>query len=405
MLGPAVQGRLLALLFISVLINYMDRGNLGVAAPAILRDLDLTPARMGYLLSAFFWTYATFQVVSGCLIDRWEVSRVYAVGFLVWSLATLGTGLVTGFAGLLLARLVLGVGESAAYPAYSKILSSGFPEHRRGLANALIDLGTKVGPALGTLMGVLIPRFGWRFFFGAIGATSLLWLVPWLVWSPRIQVAARKEAPGPGLLEIASLRAAWATFLGLFCFNYAFYFLLTWLPSYLVMQRGFTMQMMAVYGALPFCATAAASLVCGWLSDRRIAAGVPVDRVRRRFAVAGLLLCSTTLPAATLPSHFAAMLFLVLAFIGIGIFTSNVWAITQTLAGPGAAGRWTGLQNAVGNMGGVVAPIVTGLLVGRLGSFYVAFFAASAMVAAAAVLYGCMLGRIAPVQWRCVPGP
>jgi MFS family permease len=264
-----------------------------------------------------------------------------------------------GFISLLLIRLVLGIGESAAYPAYSKILSAVFPEQKRGLANAVIDLGTKAGPALGLLLGLLIPRLGWRFFFVSIGAASLLWLVPWLRYGPGGLVMKRTGGDGPGLLRIASRREAWATFLGLFCFNYTFYFLLTWLPSYLVMERHFSMDMMSLYGALPFCATAVTSVTCGWLSDRIIASGRPVGSVRRSFAVSGLLLCGLNLPLVLGTNHIAAMSFLVLAFVGIGMFTSNVWAITQTMAGSEAVGQWTGLQNAIGNLGGVVAPIVT----------------------------------------------
>jgi len=245
----------------------------------------------------------------------------------------------------------------------------------------------------------MIPRLGWRFFFVAIGAASLLWLVPWLRWGPRGLVMKRTHGGGPGLLAIASRREARATFLGLFCFNYTYYFLLTWLPSYLVMERHFSMDMMSIYGALPFCATAATSLICGWLSDRLIASGHSVGKVRRSFAVSGLLLCALTLPLVLETHHIAAMSFLVLAFVGIGMYTSNAWAITQTMAGVEASGQWTGLQNGIGNLGGVVAPIVTGLLVGRLGSFQMAFFVAAGMLFASAVFYGWMLGTIAPLDW------
>jgi ACS family D-galactonate transporter-like MFS transporter len=210
----------------------------------------------------------------------------------------------------------------------------------------------------------------------------------------------RTQGGGPGLLRIASRREAWATFLGLFCFNYTYYFLLTWLPSYLVMERHFSMDMMSLYGALPFCATAVTSMACGWLSDRIIASGRPAGRVRRSFAISGLLLCGLNLPLVLGTNHIAAMSFLVLAFVGIGMFTANAWAITQTMAGSEAAGQWTGLQNAIGNLGGVVAPIVTGLLVGRLGSFQMAFFGAAGMLFAAAVFYGWMLGTIAPLDWQ-----
>jgi MFS family permease len=396
------QRAVLALLFVSVWVNYMDRGNLGVAAPNILRDLHLPATKMGILLSAFFWTYALFQVISGWLVDRLDVKRVYAIAYLIWSCATISTGLVTGFRSLLMMRFLLGLGESAAYPAYSKILSA-FPEKQRGFANAAIDFGTKAGPALGVLLGLLIPRLGWRFFFVSIGTASLLWLIPWLRWGPDGIADGVKGRRGPGLLVIASNRTAWGTFLGLFCFNYTFYFLLTWLPSYLVMERRFSMDAMAVYGALPFCATAAASLACGWLSDRLIARGLAVSLVRKSFAISGLLICAANLPAVLVGENAAAMVFLVFAFVGIGMFTSNVWAITQTLAGVDAAGKWTGLQNAIGNMGGVAAPIVTGLLVDRLGSFQMAFLAAAAMLVVAAATYGWMVGRVEPILWPVKP--
>src|SRR5579872_1824757 len=164
-LSPALFGIAL-LLAISVLINYVDRGTLAIAAPLLKEDLHLSPSQLGILLSAFFWTYAPFQIVSGWFVDRFEVTWVLAGGFLLWSVATAATGLVHGFAVLFVLRLILGIGESVAYPSYSKILARDFAEHHRGLANALIDAGSKCGPAIGTLLGgVLMAAYGWRPFF------------------------------------------------------------------------------------------------------------------------------------------------------------------------------------------------------------------------------------------------
>ena len=146
-------------------------------------------------------------------------------------------------------------------------------------------------------------------------------------------------------------------------------------------------------------------MVCGPASNNPVCTGRPVSAVRKRFAVSGLLLCGLNLPLVLVANHAAAMAFLVLAFVGIGMFTSNVWAITQTLAGVEASGTWTGLQNAIGNLGGVAAPIVTGLLVGRLGSFQMAFFGASGLLFAAAALYGWMLGSIRPLAWNPAAPP
>src|SRR5437868_5947124 len=155
----------LILLACSVFINYIDRGNLSIAAPLLKGELKISDSQLGLLLSSFFWTYALFQIVSGWMVDRFNVNWVIAGGFFLWSAATAATGLIHGFVALMALRLILGMGESVAYPSYSKILARHFPEYHRGLANALIDAGSKCGPAIGTLLGgVLMARYGWRPF-------------------------------------------------------------------------------------------------------------------------------------------------------------------------------------------------------------------------------------------------
>src|SRR5215472_13678905 len=153
----------LTLLVISVFINYVDRGNLSIAAPLLKNELALSVSQLGILFSAFFWTYTAMLFVCGWFVDRFDVNRVLALGFLLWSLATAATGLVSGFATLLVARLVLGFGESVAFPCYSKILAQHVPEPDRGLANGAIIAGMKLGPAAGTLgAGMLMTTYGWR---------------------------------------------------------------------------------------------------------------------------------------------------------------------------------------------------------------------------------------------------
>src|SRR5258707_8311666 len=149
---PALWG-ILALMFVSVAINYIDRGSLSTAAPLLQAEMRIPPARLGLLLSSFFWTYALMQIVSGLVVDRCEVTWVMAFGFALWSIATAATGLAGSFVVLLILRLLLGIGESVAYPCYSKIIAAYFSEHQRGLANGLIDAGTKLGPPLGMLSG------------------------------------------------------------------------------------------------------------------------------------------------------------------------------------------------------------------------------------------------------------
>ena len=403
------QWAALMLLVVSIFINYIDRSNLSIAvALPPPKGLSLDPARQGYLLSAFFATYALFQLLGivGFVLDRVHVSWVYAIAFFVWSVATAATGLASGFAVLFALRLLLGVGESAAYPCYSKTFATYFPEHHRGLANGLIDAGSKFGPALGMLVGgLLMARFGWRPFFVVLGAASLIWLIPWLKWMPRgkgivVEHAALAAHPPPGVLHILGQRSAWGSIGGLFCGNYYWYFLLTWLPSYMVKERQFSKEHMANMSALAFLAIGLSSALCGWLSDHWIAAGATPTRVRKTFTVGGLTLSTVILPVVIVDSKDISMALLFLACVFFGMWSSNHWALIQTLAGPPAAGKWTAVQNGFGNLAGVAAPALTGLVVARTGQFFWAFAVATGFALAGAFFYMFVIGRIEQVDWR-----
>lgn len=393
----------MALLVLSVAINYIDRGSLSVAAPAMSAELTLNPTQMGLLFSSFFWTYAPLQIVAGWLIDRYSVKVALAVGFLVWSGATFGIGLVSGVQAILILRLLLGVGESVAFPAYSKVIANSFPPQQRGLPNALIDAGVKVGPGLGMLLGgLIVASYGWRWLFIVLGLGGSLWLLPWFIWAPVAesrQQAQAQAADAPTVAAVLHKRDAWGTFIGNFCNNYSYYFLLTWLPSYLVMERHVSIQWMAFLSALPFTASAAASLFGGWASDRWITRGASVTKVRKSFVVAGLLGGTLVLPAALVPSLTVSMVLLTLGYVASGLFSSNHWAITQTLAGPKAAGKWTGLQNGFANLAGVVAPYVTGVIVADGGSFQLAFILAAICLVAGAFSYLFIVGRVEEIHW------
>jgi MFS transporter, ACS family, D-galactonate transporter len=392
----------LILLALSVFINYIDRGNLSIAAPLLKGELKISDSQLGLLLSSFFWTYALFQIVSGWLVDRFNVNWVIAGGFFLWSAATAATGLIQGFAALMVLRLILGMGESVAYPSYSKILARHFPEYHRGLANALIDAGSKCGPAIGTLLGgVLMAHYGWRPFFIVLGAVSLLWLVPWLRYMPKGDIRVKQgEGKAPGIGRILRQRSAWGSFAGLFCTNYFWYFLLTWLPSYLVRERHFAMEKMAVVGALAYFGIVVATTISGWLSDRWIAGGADTTRVRKGFAGVGLTLSTVILGVAIAPDQTIAMAFLMLSCLSFGIYTCSLWSITQTIAGPMAAGKWTGLQNFVGNLAGVVAPWLTGIVLERTGEFFWAFVLAAGVELMGAVMFVFVVGKVVPVNWE-----
>jgi MFS transporter, ACS family, D-galactonate transporter len=394
---------ILALLVISAFINYVDRATLSVGAASIQRELHITDYQLGLLLSAFFWSYAALQIcaIAGLLVDRFHVGWIYAGGFFIWSAATAGTGMSRAFASLFAMRLLLGVGESVAYPTYSRILAS-FPEHRRGFANAAIDAGTRTGPAVGTLLGgLLMAHYGWRVFFLALGLGSMLWLIAWIFSMPREwSVAGRKDdCNSPGVAAILKQRSAWFSFFGLFCGNYVWYFLVTWLPAYLQKERHFPASKMAVWGALAFLSAAISCLVCGWLSDRWIARGGTPTLVRKTFTGAGLALATIIVPVCVVRSDALAMALLVAGCIFIGMWTSNLWAITQTLAGPRAAGKWCAIQNGIGNLSGVTAPWFTGWVVQRTGQFYLAFLVAALVALAGSAIFVFGIGPVKQVAF------
>src|ERR1700687_5063661 len=216
---PAV----LALLALSVFINYIDRGNLSIAAPMLKDELGMSASQLGLLLSSFFWTYSLFLILSGWLVDRISVRWVMSIGFFLWSAATCATGFLHGFTALLVVRFVLGVGESVAYASYSKILAKYFPASQRASANSIIASGLACGPAFGMLLGgMLMSPFGGRSFFIVLGYVSLVWLLPWFRWMPRGPGIATEMQSGPETttFEILKERAAWGTFMGLFCNAY-----------------------------------------------------------------------------------------------------------------------------------------------------------------------------------------
>ncbi len=397
----------MTLLLLSVCINYIDRGSLSVAAPVLSEEFALSPRRLGSLLAAFFWSYTIMQLAVGWLVDRYEVKWVYAAGFLVWSLAMAATGRANSFTALFGARLLLGVGESVFLPSISNIVVRLFPAGRRGLPNALVDVGTKLGPFLSTLIGgLLIKAYGWRALFIGVGLGSLLWLLPWILVAPgKWERSGPNRAGGVGMRRILSRRETWGTSLGMFALGYVWVFLLTWLPSYLIKERHYSLEQMAVFGSLPFLGMAMTSLAGGWASDHWIARGHTPTFVRKSFAVAGLLLSAAfLLPAALVADHSWSMGLLIAASLSLGLFTSNVWAITQTLAGPEAAGKWTGIQNFIGNLGGVISPIIAGLIVEKTESFFLAFAVAAVILVLGAVSYLALVPRIEPLDWAATGG-
>jgi MFS family permease len=387
-------------LALGFVVNYVDRGNVAVAAPLLQKDFGIGPAQLGLLFSSFFLAYALMQVPAGFLVDRLNLKWLYTAGFLLWSLSNAAVALAGSFFSLLILRLVLSVGESISLPASSKVLAAEFREEERGLANGIIDSGYKFGPAIGTLIGgIFLAHYHWRALFAATGIAGLAWLAPWFwVAGSAAPVAATRDLPTLRLRDILLNFRAWGTFAGNFCGGYVWALMLSWIPSYLVMERHMPMAKMGLYGSLLFTATGLTSIATGTITDRLIRRGASASKVRIRFAAAGLLLATLIVPAGFSPNPAAGFACLLIACACFGFYSSNVWAITQSIAGPRNIGRWSGIQNLIGNLGSVASPAATGWVVKTTGSFQPAFVITAFVLIFGASVYLLVVRDIDPIQ-------
>ena len=390
------------LLALAIFINYVDRGNLATAAPLMKDELHLSASKFGLLLSAFFWTYVPGQIVAGWLVEKFNAYRTYALGLALWSISTALTGVASGFSMLIALRLLLGVGESVAFPCSSQLIAQHLPQHRLGLANGLTAMGLSLGPAFGTFAGGLfMAQFGWRNLFLFFGLASLLWLWPWLASTRRLSQACDEPQVdrAPPFRAILAKREAWGAGIGHFCNNSAFYFVISWLPLYLVKTRGFTVPQMAELLCLVYVVYAASSIVTGWLSDRWLAAGGSVTLVRKSTIIAGHLLTALAMLGCMIGSAPTATASLFLAGVAFGFNSPVLYTIGQTLGGPRGGGKWIAFQNCLGNVAGIVAPIITGAVVDRTGAFTWAFAVAGLVSVAGAASWAVMIRKVAPLAW------
>ena len=410
LLGRAPAG-LVVMLSVALMINYIDRGAIATAAPLLQDELKLSPSEIGWVLAIFYWAYAPLQPVMGWLADRIGPAIVLASGFALWSLATAATGLVWGLASLVVLRLLMGAGEATFYPSALSLLVRNVPPTQRALATATMQFGAVLGPAIGTLLGGMIMlHFGWRAMFVVMGCASLTWLFFWgrrmraervQQASSAVKTAAAGSDDNPSYGVILRQRALWGGMLGTFCSNYAFYFVFSWLPLYLVNERGLTLEMMTYATTAFYVADGASILLVGYMLDRWVRRGASFNRAYKTalaLSCAGVGLC---LIGSTLVTGLvAASLILMLTGVMDGFNSPSNPSVTQTFAGSAATGRWMGIQNAVGNVAGMTAPVVTGYLVQSTGNYTVASLVSGAVALFGLVAWLVVVPEVKPIDWK-----
>ena len=401
--GDSAVVVLVGLLGLAVLLNYIDRGAIGVAAPLMKSELHLTATQFGIAVSAFFWIYGPAQPFVGWLADRTSVYRLYAMGVAVWAASTLLTGFAGGLIGLVVLRMVLGLGESCAFSGSSKMIARHVPPERRGLANAVVAAGIALGPAIGTLGGsAILAGWGWRAIFFVFGAGTLLWLVPWF-GAVRALPKDRETEPAAARLpyrQLLSHKALWLMGLSQATANYCAFFVVVWLPLYLTTSRGLSIATMAAFATATFVVQALSSLCCGQLSDHFLRRGHDEGKVRRQFAIGGQIgMAIGVLGVAYAASPAAVLGWLLLTGAAMGIGPTMVIAMGQIYAGPRLAGSWIGWQSGIASISGVVGPILTGDIVDATGSYVGAFVFVAGVSAVGALLFQFALPPVRQIEF------
>jgi ACS family D-galactonate transporter-like MFS transporter len=403
-LSPLKQWGSVGLLFLAAVINFIDRGSISIALPLIASEMNFSPTVQGTLLSAFFWSYAMMQIPMGWAVDHFDPKWVYAGAFAVWSIACGLTGVAGSLAALAIVRMVLGLGESAYFASSTKFVSLLFKPSARGFPAGLVECGTTFGLAAGTILtAYLCEKYGWRRMFMIIGFSGLMWLIPWTLFIPprsRMLLGAVSLPGGP-----LPGRKRWITWnrnllgvcIGFFCYNYRFYLLMTWLPTYLVKDRQMTILGAGVLSALPYWVYSALQPIGGRLGDVLIRRGYDATKVRKGLVVVGFFCGLLVVLVPVVPSVQLVFALLMVSSL-TGIAVANMLAIQQTCAPPAEIGRWAGVMNFSGNLSGIAAPFITGLLVQRTGS-YLAPFTLGAMAMIPGILaYLFVVGKVSPPE-------
>jgi MFS family permease len=383
---PDARWTFVTLIATASFINYLDRGSLSVALPVISKDLDLSPIAQGAALSAFFWTYTVMQIPMGRIVDRYDIKIVYGVSFAIWSLSAAAMGLATSLWTLIAARVLLGIGESVYLPGGLKVISLHFSAEETAWPAGLFDLGTKVGLGVGTAIDVALLNFyGWRSLFFRTGLLGLLWLIPWALLYPSRRPDVR-ESPRVDWRALVRSRALLGICIGFFCWDYFWYFLISWLPTYLFTVRHMSMLNVAVFGGLPYLIFAAAEAIGGWSAAAMIRRGWGLSRVTKGYVTAGFLIGLLIIPAAIVESTRSSIAFLLASsFAGIGL--GCLISFPKICARDSEVALWVGIMNAAGNLGGVIAPLVTGVVVQTTGSYVPAFLTVAVVLVVGVVAY------------------
>ncbi|MBC9904132.1 MULTISPECIES: MFS transporter [Achromobacter] len=414
---------IMVMLFITVVINYLDRSNLSIAAPALKDEFGLDTVHEGLILSAFGWTYAAMQIPGGWLVDRVSPRLLYAAALILWSAATFFMGFAGSFVILFVLRLAVGALEAPAYPINNRVVTTWFPERERATAIGFYTSGQFVGLAFLTpVLAWLQHHYGWHMVFVSTGLLGIVWGVLWfMIYREPRQFKGANAAEieliqqGGGVVDldrsvkekkapfnwndlglVMSKRKLWGVYLGQFCLTSTLWFFLTWFPTYLVKYRGMDFIKSGFLASVPFLAAFVGVLCSGVLSDFLIRRGATVGLARKLPIILGLLISTSMIGANFTDSTPWVIFFLALAFFGNGL-ASITWSLVSTLAPVRLLGLTGGVFNFVGNLSSICTPIVIGFLVTK-DSFAPAIVYVSSLALLGALSYILLVGKVERIE-------
>jgi MFS transporter, ACS family, D-galactonate transporter len=414
---------IMVMLFITVVINYLDRSNLSIAAPALKDEFGLDTVHEGLILSAFGWTYAAMQIPGGWLVDRVSPRVLYAAALILWSAATFFMGFAGSFVILFVLRLAVGALEAPAYPINNRVVTTWFPEKERATAIGFYTSGQFVGLAFLTpVLAWLQHHYGWHMVFVSTGLLGIVWGVLWyLIYREPRQFKGANAAEieliqqGGGVVDldkrvtekkapfnwndlglVMSQRKLWGVYLGQFCLTSTLWFFLTWFPTYLVKYRGMDFIKSGFLASVPFLAAFIGVLCSGVLSDFLIRRGATVGLARKLPIILGLLISTSMIGANFTDSTPWVIFFLAVAFFGNGL-ASITWSLVSALAPVRLLGLTGGVFNFVGNLSSICTPIVIGFLVSK-DSFAPAIVYVSSLALLGALSYILLVGKVERIE-------
>lgn len=418
-----VRWGIVFLAFLGTAINYIDRANLSIAAPRIREDLGLDATAMGLILGAFFWTYAVFQLPSGWFVDRVGARLAYTIACAWWSVFTALTVFGRGMVSLFTFRLLLGVGEAPAYPCNAKVVSEWFPKSERAFATGIFDSGARAGGVLAfPLVTAIVASLGWKASFLITGGVGVVWALVWWLfyrhptehsWVSEAELAhIESDKPKPQekskdasaekpikWRDLFRYRAIWGMMLGFFCLNSVAYFFITWFPTYLIAERGFTMLNVGIYGMIPGLFAIVAQWAGGLVSDALVRRGTSLTKARKIPLVGGMMMSSCIALAVFAPNAGWALALLSLSFGSVTFAAASVWSLPADVApSPKHVASIGGIQNFAANVAGICISVLVGVVYQHTGTFIVPLLIVGGLAVLGAVAYLVVLGEIAPLR-------